>query len=145
VVSSRDEMVTPSDLRSLYKTTSYVPAAVSQNVLGIGGFLGVNPSPNDLIIFMNEYRTDGADATYSVIGLNGGGYNPNNPGLEASNNLQYAAAVAYPTLLILYSTRGTPDTFDKDDMYLNWLSYLLVRPRVPQRPNCLLDVRHLRV
>ena len=126
------ENVTPSYLRWLYKTADYVPAAASRNVLGIAGFLGDYPSPDDLTIFMNKYRAEGDDATYSVIGVHGGGYNPsypNNPGLEASDNVQYAAAIAYPTSLIFYSTAHVPGY---EDMYLNWLNYLLTRRRIPQ-------------
>jgi len=105
MLSSRDEYVTvtPSFLRRLYKTMDYVPAAAGQNMLGIAGFLEQYPSPYDLRIFMNEYRADGADATYYVVPVNGGGYDPNKPYLELNHNIQYTAAIAYPTPLIYYS------------------------------------------
>ncbi|KAH8979565.1 hypothetical protein EDB92DRAFT_1954899 [Lactarius akahatsu] len=46
--SGADVDVTPSYLRSLYKTMGYIPAAAGLNRLGIGGFLGQYPSPGDL-------------------------------------------------------------------------------------------------
>jgi len=129
MLSSRDGYVTPSFLRRLYKTKGYVPAAAGRNVLGIGGFFGQYPSPDDLRIFMNEFRTDGADATYRVAQVHGGGYDPNNPGFEANNNIQYSAAIAYPTPLIYYSTGFR---LYVEDPLANWLKYLLVQRSIPQ-------------
>ena len=104
ILSSRDESITPSLLRELCKTETYVPVApAGQNVLAIVGMLGQHPNENDLTMFMNEYYSDGADATYRVEYVNGGLYNPNNPGLEATTNVQYAAAMTYPTTLIFYN------------------------------------------
>ncbi|KAH9167587.1 subtilisin-like protein [Lactarius sanguifluus] len=56
VLSSRDEDgITPSYLRLLYKTSSYAPKASDRNALGIAGYEGQCPSPQDLTLFMNEY------------------------------------------------------------------------------------------
>jgi hypothetical protein len=66
VLSSRVDFVTPSYLRSLYKTETYVPAATDQNVLGIARYFGDWPSQDDLATFMRAYRTDGADATFTL-------------------------------------------------------------------------------
>jgi len=132
MLSSRDEFVTPSFLRRLYKTKGYVPTVAGQNMLGIGAFLRQYPSPDDLRIFMNEFRTDGADATYRVVRIHGGEYDPNNPGLEGNHNVQYSAAIAYPTPLIYYSTGGTGGTSQEDDPFINWLKYLLKQQSIPQ-------------
>ncbi|KAI9463951.1 subtilisin-like protein [Lactarius psammicola] len=130
-VSSRDkeERVTPADLRWLYKTMGYVPAAPDRNALGIAGYLGQWPSPQDLEAFMNEYRSDGVDATFEVVRINGGGYDPSNPGIEGSLDIQYAEAVAYPTRHIFYSTAGTPL---KDDPFVHWFKYMLEKENIPQ-------------
>ncbi|KAH8982180.1 subtilisin-like protein [Lactarius hatsudake] len=139
VLRSRDDHgVTPSVLRFLYRTAPYVPAATDRNVLAVAGFMEDNPSPADLTAFMREFRTDAEDATFSVVQINGGEYDPNNPGAEANQNVQYAQAMAYPTPLIFYSTGGeeveNPDTHKPapGDMFLEWLNYVLRQERVPQ-------------
>ncbi|KAH8992289.1 subtilisin-like protein [Lactarius hatsudake] len=127
VLSRRDEDgITPSYLRWLYKTLGYTPKATDRNALGIAGYGGQYPSPQDLALFMNEYRTDGEDATFTVTQINGGGYDPGNPGLEANLDIQYAEAMAYPTRHIYYSTGGSPT----DDPYIHWLNYILDQDNV---------------
>ncbi|KAH9159272.1 peptidase S8/S53 domain-containing protein [Lactarius sanguifluus] len=78
---------------------------------GEGGF----PSPQDLALFMKEYRTDGEDATYTVT--------------QANLDIQYAEAMAYPTRHIYYSTAGTPNS-PTDDPYLCWLCYVIAQDDV---------------
>ncbi|KAH9165964.1 subtilisin-like protein [Lactarius sanguifluus] len=130
VLSIHDEDgVTPSYLRWLYKTLGYAPKATDRNALGIAGYRGQFPSPQDLALFMNEYRTDGEDATFTVTQINGGGYDPGNPGLEANLDIQYAEAMTYPTRHIYYSTGGTPTSLT-DDPYIQWLNYLLDQDNV---------------
>ncbi|KAF8263866.1 subtilisin-like protein [Lactarius quietus] len=128
--SDSDEVVTPSVLRSLYKTEGYVPAAVDRNVLGIAGYDGEFPSPQDLNQFMEEFRTDGEDATYTVELVNGGGYDPSNPGDEGDLDTQYAVGMAYPTPLTYYSTAGAVNT--ERDPYIHWLAYVLHQKAIPQ-------------
>ncbi|KAH8997050.1 subtilisin-like protein, partial [Lactarius hatsudake] len=69
-------------------------------------------------------RATGEDASFDVVQINGGGYDPNKPGLEGSLDIQYAEAMAYPTPHIYYSTDGTPESLT-DDPYIRWLDYLL--------------------
>ncbi|KAH8982283.1 subtilisin-like protein [Lactarius akahatsu] len=135
VLRSRDDHgVTPSELRSLYRTAAYVPVAKDRNVLAIAGFMADYPNPADLTTFMKKYRTDAEDATFEVVQINGGGYDPSHPGGEANLNVQYAQAMAYPTPLIFYSTGGVmaydpdPDT----DPFLQWINYVLRQEHVPQ-------------
>ncbi|KAH8985669.1 peptidase S8/S53 domain-containing protein [Lactarius akahatsu] len=45
----------------------------SENVLGIVGFLGDYPSQADLTAFMQKYRSEADDATFTVVEVNGGG------------------------------------------------------------------------
>ncbi|KAH9029486.1 subtilisin-like protein [Lactarius pseudohatsudake] len=131
VLSSRQgPYVTPSFLRWLYKTSSYVPFAADRNVLGVAGFLSDYPSPDDLRQFMNEYRFDATSATYRVVQIKGGGYDPRNPTSEGSVNMQYTSAMAFPTPHIFYSTGGL--NIMGDDQFLNWLDYVLGLSSVPQ-------------
>ena len=129
VLSSREDRVTPSSLRSLYKTGAYVPAAADRNMLGIVGYAANYPSPQDLKTFMEAYRIDGADATFTVEQVNGGGNDPSNPSTEGNLDIQYAEAMAYPTPHIYYSTGGSPQTADP---YIKWLKYMLRQPSIPQ-------------
>ncbi|KAH8993854.1 subtilisin-like protein [Lactarius hatsudake] len=129
VLLSRDQYVTPSSLRSFYKTSRYVPLAARWNMLGVAGYNGDWPSPDDLREFMNEYRFDATDATYRVVQIKGGGYDPSNPTNEANLNVQYTSAIAYPTTNIFYSTGGS-DTLG--DPFINWLNHVLDLFSVPQ-------------
>ncbi|KAH9015228.1 subtilisin-like protein [Lactarius pseudohatsudake] len=109
VLSSREAKVTPSQLRWLYKTFAYVPTAADRNTLGIFGFQKDYPSETDLTKYMTNFRSDVEPpslATFTVELVNGGEYEPNNPGLEASIDVQYASAMAYPTPIIFYSIGG---------------------------------------
>jgi tripeptidyl-peptidase-1 len=128
--------VTPSILRELYKTEEYVPSAMDQNVLGILGFHNQYPSRDDLTVFMANYRRDAIDATYSVVQINGGGYDPSHPGFEANLDIQLAGAMAYPTPQIFYSTGGGSQwTIDGEpkpgDEYIEWFNYILNQPKIP--------------
>lgn len=120
---------TPSYLRWQYKTIGYEPAAtaVGRNGLGIVGFDRQYPSTRDLSIFMKEFRASGRDADYDVLQIKGGGYDPSDPGMEATLNVQIAEGIAYPTPITFYSTGGKkPNT--KSDPYVNWLDYVLGSP-----------------
>ncbi|KAH9036769.1 subtilisin-like protein [Lactarius deliciosus] len=131
VLSSRDhDYTTPSFLRSLYKTTEYMPAAMDRNALGIVGMLNEYPSPEDLATFMSIYRSDGTNAAITVVQVNGGGYDPTNPTSEANLDTQYATAMAYPTPVIFYSTgRGPADT---TDWFVSWLNYIIMQGDIPR-------------
>ncbi|KAH9035434.1 subtilisin-like protein [Lactarius hengduanensis] len=133
VLSSRQgPYVTPSFLRWLYKTSNYVPFAADRNVLGVIGLQGDYPSPGDLRQFMNEFRLDATSAAFSVVEIEGGGYNPGKPDPEANLNIQYTSVIAFPTPRIFYSTGGSPTL---GDPYINWLDYMLDLSSVPQTVN----------
>ncbi|KAH9059864.1 subtilisin-like protein [Lactarius vividus] len=122
--SPRDgiEPVAPSFVRWAYNTLGYVPAATDRNKLGVAGFVGDSPSPDDLEQFMTEYRTDGADtATFNVVLINGGVFDPNTPSMEGNIDIQYTEAMAFPTPITYYSTGGASGT----DPYLRWLNFML--------------------
>ncbi|KAH9168991.1 subtilisin-like protein [Lactarius sanguifluus] len=140
VLSSRAGEVTPSQLRWLYKTFAYVPAAADRNTLGLFGFQKDYPSETDLTMFMTNFRSDVQPpslATFTVELLNGAGYDPDNPGIEASIDVQYASVMAYPTPIIFYMTDGTVRWSDSGDplpgdVYLESLEYLLRKRDIPQ-------------
>jgi tripeptidyl-peptidase-1 len=136
VPSSRDviDVVTPAFLRWLYNTWVYTPLAPVAdripNMIGIVGYLYQFPSLPDLRMFMQEYRSDGADATFTVALVNNGEYDPNRPGHEANLDMQYAQGLAYPIQHIFYSTgRGPSGT---EDWYLSWLETIINEPFIPR-------------
>ncbi|KAF8260472.1 peptidase S8/S53 domain-containing protein [Lactarius quietus] len=119
---------TPSFLRWIYRTWGYTPSATYQNALGIVGFVWNYPSPTDLKEFMDTYRY-GAEATFTVVQVNGGGYDPRSPHEEANLDIQCAGGIAYPTPLLFYSTgRGL---WGQDDWYSSWFKYILNAPTIP--------------
>ncbi|KAH8994268.1 subtilisin-like protein [Lactarius akahatsu] len=132
VLSSRDleGYVSSSYVRWLYNTAGYRPAAVDRNVIGIAGYDEQYPSPKDLGLFMTEFRTDGEDATFSVVQVQGGGNDPDTPGIEANLDTQYSGAMTYPTTNVFYSTGGALETLDP---FVNFLFYMLTKEtRIPQ-------------
>ncbi|KAH9164915.1 peptidase S8/S53 domain-containing protein [Lactarius sanguifluus] len=130
VLSSRATVnyVRPSFLRWLYGTGAYIPGATDRNALGVVGLLGDYPSPTDLTAFMKKYRSDADDATFAVIEVNGGGYDPTHPNFEPNMDIQYAEAMAYPTPHIFYSTGLGPS----DDYFVSFLEYILDQENIPQ-------------
>ncbi len=141
VLPSRNEVtprVTPADLRALYKTAKYMPAATDRNRLGIVGFGGDYPSPADLTAFMTICRTDGEDATFTVEQINGGGNDPTDPDDESNQNIQYGQAIAYPTPHIFYSVGGGRRWNTKtkkpapSDVYLQWFNHMTNQQNIPQ-------------
>ncbi len=138
VLSSRYDEVTPSYLRSLYRTAAYVPAATDRNRLGVAGFLNNYPSPADLTTFLMEWRTAAVDTTLTVVQINNGPYDPSHPTIEGNLNIQYTQAMAYPTPHTFYSTGGEMSVIPgsnqpaRGDTWLEWLIYVLTQPDVPQ-------------
>ncbi|KAH9020166.1 subtilisin-like protein [Lactarius pseudohatsudake] len=77
-------------------------------------------------------------ATFTVELVNGGGYDPDNPGDEANLDVQCASAMAYPTPIIFYSIGGLGKWVTKSgepfsgDWWLESLGYLLEKTDIPQ-------------
>ncbi|KAH9025380.1 subtilisin-like protein [Lactarius pseudohatsudake] len=142
MLSSRADWdeVTPSELRWLYKTFAYIPTAADRNTLGVFGFRKDYPSETDLTMFMTNFRSDVQHpglATFTVELVNGGEYDPDTPGMEASIDVQYASAMAYSTPIIFYSTGGSVKWSDSGepvpgDVYLESLEYMLKKTVIPQ-------------
>ncbi|KAF8268123.1 subtilisin-like protein [Lactarius quietus] len=125
-LSSRDTYVTPSLLRSLYDSETYVPTALRNNVLATMGFRGRAASQADLAAFMAKYRPEGADARYVVVMVSGEEYDSQNPNPEMNLDVQYATAMSYPTSQLYYSISSTSDTF------VTWFGYILKESHIPQ-------------
>ncbi|KAF8260346.1 subtilisin-like protein [Lactarius quietus] len=138
MLSSCVNEIQPMDLRWRYRTSAYVLAATDKNAFGVVGYGNNYPSRADLSYFTSKYRTDTRGATYKMVQINGGGDDPRNPGDEASQNIQYAEAMVYPTPVTFYSVGGgfviTPGTNlpGRGDAMLEWLNYVLVQPDVPK-------------
>ncbi|KAH9020545.1 subtilisin-like protein [Lactarius deliciosus] len=141
VLSSRADEVMPSQLRWMYKTFAYVSTAADRNTLGVFGFRGQYPSETDLTVFMTYLRSDVQPpslATFTVELVNGGEYDPVNPGDEANVDVQYASAMAYPTPIIFYSIGGSGKWVTRSgepysgDQWLESLNYLLRKTVIPQ-------------
>ncbi|KAI0064450.1 subtilisin-like protein [Artomyces pyxidatus] len=139
VPSSCGSTITPSCLRALYNTSTYTPAATSKNTLGIAGYLGQFAIHTDLKTFLTKFRSDAAAANFTVVKVNGGEDNQNDPGIEANLDIQYAESISFPTPNIYYSTGGSPP-FTPDDNtptntnepYLDWLDFILAQTTIPQ-------------
>ncbi|KAI9451472.1 subtilisin-like protein [Lactarius psammicola] len=107
VLSRRDDMpVTPAFLRWLYKTRTYVPAAIDRNALGVLGLQNEYPSQVDLTQFMETHRADAVAAGFLVLPVNG----------------------ARGALLNGRPVSALPD---RGDAYLEWFRFLLNQPYLP--------------
>ncbi|KAF8264977.1 subtilisin-like protein [Lactarius quietus] len=130
--------VTVNTLRSLYETRQYVPSATDKSLFAVVGFVEDVPSQTDLTLFMNEYRADTKDATFTLKEINGGTSEASKPSDEADTNAQYALGMAYPIPLVYYSVGGDLDWDPitnkpiKGDSDLEWLKYVLDLSEIPQ-------------
>ncbi|KAJ3555486.1 hypothetical protein NM688_g2552 [Phlebia brevispora] len=158
VPSSCATTITPSCLRALYNTSTYVPKATATNKLGIAGYLGEFANNADLQVmlvldsrgrkthvfgnlqtFFEKFRTDAVGTTFQTVEVNGGGDDQSDPGVEANLDIQYAEGMSFPTPNIYYSTGGSPPFIPDDNTptntnepYLNWLDFILNQTVVPQ-------------
>ena len=128
-LSRRDQVVFPASLRWLY---NYVPTP-DQNTLGVAGYLNEHPSRADLRTFMN-YREDRMAATFTVVNIDGGRYDPSHPDTEANIDIKSAQATAYTTPHSIGGLMRWSPGSDKPgvgDLFLQWLDYILSQPTVP--------------
>ena len=140
LLSREGPPVTPSFLRRLYNTWGYDTSAMGRNKLGITGFHGQYASFKDLRKFMRKCRSDAKNPTFTVVEINSEGYDAEDPGAEASLNMQYAQAIAYPTPHVFYSIGGAPPPFIPDNYqpennnepFLDWLNYMANVEHPPQ-------------
>ncbi|KAH8987735.1 subtilisin-like protein [Lactarius hatsudake] len=129
---TRDVLVTPAFLRSLYNSVTYQPVATEQNMIGVTGFFGEYVGDKDLKKFMRLYRSDANDATFLVIDINDSGYDPNKPGDEANLNMQYAQGITWPTPHVFYSVGGFPGDTPANEPFLEWLQVMIELEDIPE-------------
>ncbi|KAI1800795.1 DHS-like NAD/FAD-binding domain-containing protein [Daldinia bambusicola] len=115
--------VTPACLKKLYNityanTTTPIESPVR---LGIAGFLEQWIKYDDVSEFLGRYSPELGPLNYNftVVTLNNGtNPQPNEPesraGLEASLDVEYAMALAYPANVIYYSTGGRGEKIDRE-------------------------------
>ncbi|KAH8981843.1 subtilisin-like protein [Lactarius hatsudake] len=122
VLPSRADGVMPSQLRWMYKTLAI---CVHRGWPEYARDIWLPGTVPDL-------------ATFTVEQVNGGGYDPDNPGDEANLDVQYASAMAYPTPIIFYSIGGSGKWVTRSgepysgDWWLESLDYLLKKTHIPQ-------------
>ncbi|EPE10935.1 tripeptidyl peptidase precursor [Ophiostoma piceae UAMH 11346] len=148
------DTVTPNCIREVYNwplpVTGDVPDPSSSSVrLGIAGFLDEYINYEDVADFLRTYAP-GLSQQSSLhhhfnftVELVNGGANIQTPryraGIEASLDVQYVMALAYPTQIIYYSTGGRGDKIDRNghlvdsrhsdnEPYLKLLQYLVALP-----------------
>ena len=120
---STDTPVTPSSLISLYNLGGYVPTQTNRNVLALVGNYGETPNQSDLTIYMNKFRPDGANATYTLVEV--GGDTGNASVGDAIAIIEFTEGITYPTPHIYYSIAD-------QDSFLAWLNDILNQTDVAQ-------------
>jgi tripeptidyl-peptidase-1 len=130
--------ITPACLRALYNTENYVPTETSRNSLGVAGYLNQYASRADLQIFLQKFRPDAVGSNLTVVQVNGGGDDQNEPDQEANLDVQYATAMSFPTPNTFWSTGGSPPfepdsvwTSNENEPYLDWINFVLAQKSIP--------------
>lgn len=82
VPPSCSSAITPTCLRMLYNTLTYLPQATSKNKLGVTGYLQEFASQSDLTNFLTLFRIEAAHAQFSAVTVNRGINNQSQPGTE---------------------------------------------------------------
>lgn len=141
-------LVTPTCLRTLYKTFNYKPRAPGKNAIGLTDYLGEANNFSDVNIFLEQFRPQAAGFKFDVQVIAGGDnqQTPNTPAqddagkdLEGNLDAETIIGATWPTPLIAYTTGGsppfTPDGFtptDTNEPYLTWLDFVLKQKKIPQ-------------
>ncbi|KAI6087697.1 subtilisin-like protein [Hypoxylon rubiginosum] len=137
--------VTPACLKALYNVTHTDATAPTKSStrFGIAGFLDQWIKYDDVHEFLGRYSPElgGLDYNFTVALLNNG-TNPQpktpttNAGVEASLDVEYGMALAYPANVVYYSIGGRGEKVDSggnlvpsnrsdNEPYLEFLQYLL--------------------
>ncbi|KZV69308.1 subtilisin-like protein [Peniophora sp. CONT] len=139
VPASCARTITPACLKALYNTTAYTPQATDKNILGVAGYLEEFAVQADLTSFANRFLTGASSATFSLVEINGGQNNQNEPGVEADLDIQYTTAMSFPTPQIYFSTGGSPPFIADDNTptnsnepYLDFLQAFVTQNPLPQ-------------
>ena len=116
----------PALLSWIYDTWAYWPAATNKNSLGIVSF-GEYASNTDLSRFLRVIRAIWKKPEFTIVRFGQGVGVPvstsGNLGIVPNVQMQYAQAIAFPTLHISYVLGpGPPGT---DDVFVPWLDYMI--------------------
>lgn len=133
-------VIRPDCLRELYGLNGFIASPSPWNRLGISGFLSQYARHSDFNHFRNRFLTGEIEDDFTVVTINGGLNDENNPQMttEASLDIQYSVAMAHGTLATFYSTGGrahlVPDADQPDasnsgnEPFLEQLHYLINLP-----------------
>ncbi|KAF9205658.1 hypothetical protein BGZ59_000338 [Podila verticillata] len=127
------DAVTPNCIRALYNTVDYAPSATDRHSVCVVGFHGEYANMDDLKSFLQKFRPDAVETSYTTISVNGGGDDQSNPSAYANLGIQYAKAITHPTPLKFYSVDGNPPFIpdsatpvNTNEPLLEYLSFLLL-------------------
>ncbi|CAD6940321.1 unnamed protein product [Tilletia controversa] len=103
-----EDLVTPTCLRNLYRTSSYTPTSKTEGVT-VMGYIDQSASQADLTTFLRKYRPDAAGARITIKTIAGAKNNQKNPGDEANLDVQTVVSQTYPlpTTFLDYGTSQT--------------------------------------
>lgn len=113
---------TPQFIRKLYNIT--VPPTQSQNLQAVISFLGQYFSPDDLQLFQNQFNLPQIPIE-KIQGPN----EPNQPGTEASLDVQYLTGIPGNIRTWVYSTPGTRP--GDNEPFLKWIMELESEQETP--------------
>ncbi|MCJ1390580.1 hypothetical protein MMC18_003440 [Xylographa bjoerkii] len=135
--------VTPTCLRTLYRTINYTPQMPGQNRIGLNDFLGETNNRSDVHIFLEMFRKGAAAASsefiFEVVNDGSTQQTPDNAtqlaagtDLEGNLDAETIIGITYPTPLTCFTTGGSPPfkpdlltPTDTNEPYLAWLNFVL--------------------
>jgi tripeptidyl-peptidase I len=138
-------LVTPTCVRTLYKTLNYTVQSADKNTMAFTNYLGEINVREDAKLMLEKYRPEAAGEaeTFKKISINGGVVSDvlnatqlkASTGLEGNLDTQAMISIGWPTPLVSYSTGGSPPiifdaftTSNTNEPYLTWLDWILAQP-----------------
>ncbi|KAH9921038.1 family S53 protease-like protein [Fomitopsis serialis] len=114
--------VDPACLQELYGIPT--TAATNPDPIVVTGYDNQYPDPSDMSNFLSKYRTDiNSSTTWTIVELDGGSYDPTNPGDEADLDVQYTVGLA--TGVPVYFISVGESTSDGVFGFLDTANYVL--------------------
>ena len=135
--------VTPTCLRTLYRTINYTPQMAGQNRIGLTDYLGETNNRSDVHLFLEMFRPGAAAASSEFIFqvVNDGSTQQTTDNatqlaagtdLEGNLDAETIIGITYPTPLTAFTTGGSPPfkpdlltPTDTNEPYLAWLNFVL--------------------
>ncbi|KAF9814365.1 hypothetical protein IEO21_05160 [Rhodonia placenta] len=128
-VSSCSSNVDPACLEALYGIPT-TPATEASNYIVVTGYDDQYPSTSDLENFLGSYQSaESSSASYTVVELDGGSYDPSDPGDEADLDIQYTVGLALGVNVTFFSVGE--DTSDGVFGFLDTANYWLGQSTAP--------------